>query len=77
MPRKPCRHKSAAAFSVVTHAGIRLWTCSSCGKQASWGPSWGYFGAAGCRKCGAEPAIEWVSCSEECAQKLGQKAEPG
>lgn len=42
------------------------WICSACGKIGKWGPTWGYYGALGCRKCGQEPVIEFVACSDAC-----------
>lgn len=42
------------------------WVCSGCGKTSAWGDSWGYYGAIGCRKCGQEPIIEYVACSDAC-----------
>ena len=58
------------------HHGIRHfkaseheWICSGCGKVDVWRDTWSYFGSMGCKKCHAEPAIEFVACSDECARK--------
>lgn len=45
------------------------WICSGCGKVGKWGETWTYFGAIGCRKCGQEPVIHFVACSESCRLK--------
>jgi hypothetical protein len=47
----------------------RKWICSGCGRVDMWGETWSYFGAIGCRKCGQEPVIDFVACSEACRLK--------
>lgn len=59
-----CGHTPMSAFK----AG-GLWKCSGCGVEARWGESWSYHGALGCHKCGQEPVIDFVACSEACAAK--------
>ena len=46
----------------------RWWTCSVCGTEATWGPSWGYYGRLECRRCGFD-VIGWVACSDACWRK--------
>lgn len=52
-------------LTVASHKSGDKWRCSGCGKLAKWGPTWQWYGAIECRRCGAEP-IEFVVCSEAC-----------
>jgi hypothetical protein len=63
--RKRCKHRPIRDFKVGDE-----WRCTECGRTGKWGDGWEYFGAFGCRKCGDEPAIEAVTCSEACRQKF-------
>ena len=64
----PCKHKSVNDFSRGSSNG-RIWECSQCGTQGPWDKNWSYFGLIECPKCWA-PDIEWVACSDECANVL-------
>jgi hypothetical protein len=69
--KPPCAHIPTSDFK----ASPREWICSGCGKVGAWNDNWSYFGAIGCRKCGQEPVIEFVACSEAClAETRGWKA---
>lgn len=64
--QKGCRHQPLRYFKVDD----KNWRCSVCGGIGMWTDSWSSFGAIGCRKCGAEPAIEAVVCSDKCKDEL-------
>jgi hypothetical protein len=63
--KPPCAHIPTSDFK----ASPREWICSGCGKVGAWNDNWSYFGAIGCRKCGQEPVIDFVACSEACRVK--------
>lgn len=63
--KPPCAHIPTSDFK----ASPREWICSGCGKVGAWNDKWSYFGAIGCRKCGQEPVIDFVACSEACRRK--------
>lgn len=69
-PKRRCGHEPMKAFRV----GEQDWRCSHCGLIGRWGPTWMYYGCLLCRKCGCEPAIEFVACSEKCADALEKAA---
>lgn len=50
------------------------WRCSGCGKVERWSEEWSYYGAIGCTKCGCEPVIDFVACSEACRAKFSPDA---
>ncbi len=60
-----CGHHSMSDFKASAHE----WVCSGCGRVGLWNNAWSYFGAIGCRKCGQEPVIDFVACSESCRRK--------
>lgn len=62
---KRCRHRPAESFKVDG-----LWRCCACGKVEAWGDGWQAYGPLSCPKCHAEPAIEFVACSDECSRRL-------
>lgn len=45
------------------------WICSGCGKVSKWTDEWEWIGQIGCRKCGQEPVVTFVACSEACRKK--------
>ena len=61
-------------LTVSAHKSGKDWRCSGCGKVAKWGPTWQWFGAIECKKCGAEP-IEFVACSDACVD-MAQSQKP-
>lgn len=64
-------HRPMSAFSRPLNARTRtlVWTCSVCGIQDVWRETWEYLGSLSCHKCGIEPAIDAVICSEACKRK--------
>lgn len=67
--KRQCRHGLMSEFKVTLHE----WRCSNCGYEGVWNNNWSYFGALSCRKCGCEPAIEFVVCSDKCRRALVAK----
>ena len=65
--RRGCKHRPIRDFKVGDE-----WRCTECGHIGKWSEGFEYFGAIGCRKCGDEPAIEAVTCSDACRQKFDQ-----
>jgi hypothetical protein len=55
-------------------ASAHEWICSGCGKVDVWRDSWQYFGALGCRRCGQEPVIDFVTCSDACRDAFADRA---
>lgn len=62
MTELSCGHIPMRDFKASAHE----WICSGCGKVGVWDDGWSYFGALGCLKCGLEPVIHFVACSEVC-----------
>lgn len=73
-PASKCdQHWNLGHFKVGAHE----WQCSHCGRISVWRESWSYYGMLACRKCHAEPAIEYVACSDACAQALVKAGKGG
>ena len=66
--RQPCTHRSLSDFK---QGG--KWICSACDKIDSWSYLWSYYGQLFCKKCGCEPAIDYVACSDDCRRLLESK----
>ena len=66
--RQPCTHGPITDFK---QGG--KWICSACDKIDSWSYLWSYYGQLFCQKCGCEPAIELVACSDECRRLLNSR----
>ena len=49
----------------VNEEGSRVWTCTTCGAQDTWGPTWESYGTPDC--------TEAVLCSPECSAKFKAK----
>ncbi len=64
-------HLTISSHSYKTPNG-RVWICSHCGERQKWGPTWSYYGNYECRVC-CVAQIDWVACSDECAQALHRK----
>lgn len=60
-----CHHKTSDDFSRVVD-GVRIWTCSACGKESAWTDGHGYVGTLECKRCW-RAEIESVYCSAVCA----------
>ena len=63
---KPCSHKIMENHKTVSG---NYWVCSNCGHYGLWNENWSYWGNYECRKC-QRTAIDWVACSDKCAQAL-------
>ena len=63
-----CEHRPMSAFKNGAH-----WRCSGCGTVAAWSDTWSRFGAIACHKCGQEPVIEFVACSDTCRAQYGRE----
>lgn len=70
---KRCRCLSCAE----TRVGAHEWRCSGCGKVDVWRHGWSYYGCVSCRRCKSEPGIEYVACSDACADKRAGADEGG
>jgi len=60
-----CTHDTMDDHSVLSHAGIRFWTCSVCGSCKTWDDGHEYLGSIECKKCW-RASIDRVTCSDEC-----------
>lgn len=64
-----CSHLTAADHSALSRTGLRLWTCSLCGRISPWGANTTYFGNIKCKNCW-QAQIDFVACSKHCADEL-------
>ena len=56
----------------MTDKTIRLYTCSHCGKQDQWSPTWSaYYEVPKAKnKIYLDPEVKYVVCSDQCKEAL-------
>jgi len=66
-----CNHKTSSDH--MRHLGKdRYWSCTNCGKTEKWGTEWSNWSNIECVRC-SQAAIDWVACSDKCADVLKGK----
>lgn len=72
MGRQCKPHKTVRDHSVMLD-GVRIWTCTNCGKRDRWSEGWSYYGSIECTGSGygytsgcGWPIIDRVACSSAC-----------